>query len=223
MKISATFANERVKSLFCLLALLLCVTAVRAESPGLETCGEQEVVVGYQSQVDSLIDDAVAGKRGLRFTVFPSFTSEWGVRMVERDGRFFVAHVALQESVWGSSWQAPKPDGRVDFVLTTADIPVDVHEAEIGEALAHRLTARVTTEIERAQVADGFGRDGVTYYFRASDSRCAETWSPEPGTRQAKLVAVIQGLAEVAHASRWRSRARAVATVEGLLAELAEE
>ena len=98
-----------------------------------------------------------------------------------------------------------------------------VHEAEIAEALAHRLTTRVTMEIERAQAADGFGRDGVTYYFRVGDSRCAETGSPEPGTRQAKRVAVIQGVAEVAHASRRRSRARAVATVEGLLAELAEE
>ena len=98
-----------------------------------------------------------------------------------------------------------------------------VHEAEIAEALAHRLTTRVTMEIERAQAADGFGRDGVTYYFRVGDSRCAETGSPWPGARQAKRVAVIQGVAEVARASRRRSRTRAVATVEGLLAELAEE
>lgn len=89
-----------------------------------------------------------------------------------------------------------------------------VHEAEIGEALAHRLTTRVTMEIERAEAADGFGLDGVSYSFRTGDSRCAETGNPEPGTRQVKRVAVIQGLAEGAHASRRRSRARALASVD---------
>ena len=180
---------------------------------------------GYMSRVDALIDGAVVGERRLGFTMFPSFTPESGVRVVERDGGFVAAHVTFQASAGHSSRLRPLRGGRVAFKLTDADVFAIVREHPIDESLVRRIAERVTSETGMAQAYpyEGFRRDGVTYYFRAAESACAKTWSPEQGSRRAKLVAIFTGLASLAQASTDQSREHALAEVERLVGELASK
>lgn len=186
-------------SLLIVVLTIACPASARsAATGGLAPCGAGNP---YYADVDLHIDRSGAGTILLGFTAYPSFETEWGVRVLENTNRgSSLLVVEFKHSVWDSAFQE-KPKGtfrrnpaKADHKHATAEIPV-------SPELLQRLRRLVDHEVGAASESNSdFGLDGTFYRFTAAGRSCATVWSPDEGTRAGRLVAIFKSLRALAHA-----------------------
>lgn len=81
--------------------------------------------------------------------------------------------------------------------LASANVEFEPYPA-INPSFAGRIFEFLQTEIDNANSPHRSGLDGIVYQF-AHGKSCAETWSPEPETRAAKLVELVENLARLSN------------------------
>ena len=175
-----------------LLHMALTVPALAATSGGLAPCDSSD---SYHLQVAAAIDQQAAGTLLLGFTAYPSFQSEWGIRIVQdAKNAVMLRVVEFRDSVWSSAYQE-EPKGSFKRNPAKANLQRSIRDIVISDELLRELRRVVEREVGAASAANAkFGLDGETYAFTSGANACAETWSPESGTRMAKLVAIFAAL-----------------------------
>jgi hypothetical protein len=78
----------------------------------------------------------------------------------------------------------------------------------------------VSGDMENARAEPVYGLDGVTYVFFDKSGRCAETWSPQEGTRAHKLTKLVYALRETARSPAGEKREAATERVSAALEAL---
>ncbi|MDB5910765.1 MAG: hypothetical protein JWP34_4879 [Massilia sp.] len=154
----------------------------------LEPCLE-DFSDAYHGGVNKVIDDAVVRPSSLQLTTFPSFYPESGLRLAGSELYF----VELQSSFWGESQFIDRHgNGHMDFKRPKI-IPKTRH-APINSAIARRLEHIFSKGITRAKKSDKMGLDGVSFVFSTSGGTCGWAWSPEPRSRNGRLVELMRRL-----------------------------
>lgn len=182
-----------------LCAFVLCgmsTAAFSAEPPppelsGLVPC--ESSLSSYYTEVEDAIAAPSAGRIVGRFTAYPSFQSEWGIVLFDQDGRFTLRVVEFRSSIWHSAYREVKP-GSFARDPAKADHTSDVDEIAISGELATLIGTVLSQEIAAAREENRrHVLDGEIFRFTSGDT-CAETWSPESGTRPGQLVAAMASL-----------------------------
>ena len=102
--------------------------------------------------------------------------------------------VEFKDSVWSSAYQE-EPKGSFERNPAKANLQRSIRDIVISDELLRELRRVVEQEVGAASAANAqFGLDGVTYAFTLGGNTCGEAWSPQSGTRMAKLVAVFSAL-----------------------------
>src|SRR5262249_50685963 len=107
-----------------------------------------------------------------------------------------VTLVRFIDSVWYGSVEEVKP-GVMSHVFSKAKVKAEKQQFSISPELSALLTAVLTSEITRAAAASSYGLDGETYVFTLANGSCAETWSPDEGTRNELLVRSLEEVGEL--------------------------
>jgi hypothetical protein len=154
----------------------------------LEPCRE-DFSDEYHARVNRIIGDAVAQPSSLRLTTFPSFQPESGLILVGAELYF----VRLNSFYWAESLYADR-DGsyRRDFVKPKI-VTTTLH-APLSATIARRIEYVYSAAIAKAGTSGRMGLDGVAYVFSTSNGACAWAWSPEPGTRNGRLLELMERL-----------------------------
>jgi hypothetical protein len=101
--------------------------------------------------------------------------------------------VELQSSFWGMSQVIDhRGNGHMDF--TKPKITPKTRHAPINSALARRVEHVFSKEIMRAKKSGQMGLDGDSFVFSTSDGTCGWAWSPEPRSRNGRLVELMRRL-----------------------------
>jgi hypothetical protein len=80
----------------------------------------------------------------------------------------------------------------MSHVFSKSKIKARSQQYTISAELAELLRALLAKETAHFDVRSSYGFDGETYVFTTADGACAETWSPETGTRNELLVRTIE-------------------------------
>lgn len=72
----------------------------------------------------------------------------------------------------------------------------------LSPVLAEQIALQVVEDVGLARARQLNPLDGMTYYFRSRDGRCAMTHSPDAGTRAAAWTALTAELLEYAEAAK---------------------
>lgn len=187
--VETTPTPPRTAHVFLLsIALLAAFPCTAGAKDVLDPCS-QEQITPYHRAVNNVIDSAVGRPASLQLTRFPSFEVESGIRLAGTELYF----IKLKSSFWADSvrktgvgsWHMdftqPKPVTRVSHVTVDA-------------GLARRMEQVYADAIAAAGRADETGLDGESFVFALAGHGCGTTWSPRPGTRNARLVELMERL-----------------------------
>lgn len=187
-------------SMRILIAAIVCLTLTNVAMaqpmiPTLEPCDDDGALESYEAGVAEQIRRTLNASFDLTVTVFPAFTPEWAVSLVEgRDGPEIVLSEFV-ESYWHSGW-VDIDGNRRRWDPDAAHAPVATKHQKIPAAIAERLRSvwDIALSGVRAYEKTWAGLDGVTYKFRDGDGRCGSTWSPPEDTLPGRLVAIVEEL-----------------------------
>lgn len=165
-------------------------TAATADSL-LQPCGEPGQFLPRRVELHWLVETVQPVPPVLEVIVRPSFHATRVLQLYSRDGRWHVGvsvvdtpRLHLHHRKGGAPPPAVEdpPTPRVEF-----------HEREVAEDTAARMVLEWRRSVETTHAADAGGLDGVSYGFHF-DGRCAQMWSPAPGSRNHRLEAVVDAL-----------------------------
>lgn len=179
-----------------LLAVLLCFGSevVKAEEH-LAPCND--TLHDYEQRVSALLHKSIPGTIEFSAIVIPSFTPEWGV-IVSKDGeKLLLSSVTLDRSFWYSSWVKSGNDAMTNDPSAGHANPI-TSTIRITPELYSALKAEWTRSIKDARRSEMNGFDGEIYKFMLSNTECASAWSPNPESRNGKLVAIVDALRDFA-------------------------
>lgn len=148
----------------------------------------------YRNTVTATIDSPYRDQTLVSFTEFPSFSWEWGIRVVDSEGRMRLRVVEFQESVWYSAYDETE-SGYFEQDLSKPSYRRLIRETNLSTDTARLLQSIMDREVRDAKEKQGLtmGFDGTSYLFVANDN-CAQTWSPEQASRAGKLVQIFYDL-----------------------------
>jgi hypothetical protein len=172
----------------------------------------------HESRVESISRTAMPGEAEFWVTVIPSFQPEWSVGVSVDRGRYFVTHVIFQQSLWGRSLVQSGPD-TYSYEFSKPDVQTARHTVVISDDLHTALRSEWERSIASARPAEGLGLDGVTFKFQLSE-HCGSAWSPDPETRNGKLVDLVMSLAHFADTNNGTSQAMDEAAIRTKLQRL---
>ena len=177
----------------------------------LEPC-DDDLFPEYNAGVDNVIDRAVDEKPRLSITTYPSFSPEYGVRIVGNN----VYLGRLKASFWYSSTVYDKKtrSGYKDF--TKPKVKAKLSSAPLSPALIDRILSIYTAGItsSKKEKFPGFGFDGVTYRFTSPSAGCGEVRSPSEATRTYQLVDLAEHLGKHSKLSSSSSLAQSTKLIE---------
>ena len=198
--------------LLAVLIMAFAPTLSFAQS-ALEPC-ELEFLGDYYRGVDKIIDDAVGSTPRLSLTTLPSFSPEYGVRLVGD----YVHLVQFDSSFWyGATSIDSRGRGRDDF---STQVNTRTYRAEISASIANRIKQAYTESIAGSKKSDRMGADGVSYRFTTPETGCGEAWSPDQDTPNSGLVELSELLAKHAKLSRPRQIQRSEEAIATLLTRM---
>ncbi len=172
-------------TIHAVLLSILAIPAMAAENY-FEPCGGYGATDSYRTSVIEAVDDPALDGILVSLTVFPSFQSEWGVRIVQSGNKTLLRSVDFHESIWYSAYSEIE-DGYYDRIPSKARYSRRIREVTLSEDIAQLLRQVTERESQRRRPHNegellSIGFDGTTYLFSANDA-CATTWSPERHTR----------------------------------------
>ncbi len=151
--------------------------------------GGQNAEDGYHAGVNRRIAAAVALQPSILLTTFPSFQTESGVRLVGVEIYF----VEFQKQFWEESYVSDRDGGgHMDFSKPKGAIRI--HHAPVDASVAARIVRIYSKAIADARNSGHGGLDGTSYVFSIPGGACARAWSPEPETRNGRLVELLRRL-----------------------------
>ena len=151
----------------------------------------------YFSAVDKVIDSAINGHPDVALTIFPSFKSEYGIRIVQDD----VYLVQLRTSFWGSSVVSDRP-GSYHHNFSVPRVKTAVYKAALTREVSNQVKKLYSSVIAKDKNSKTGGLDGTTYRFVVQPGGCGETWSPSENSIDDEFVTLAELLS--AHAkSTW--------------------
>lgn len=109
-----------------------------------------------------------------------------------------VYFVELQSSFWADS-VAEDGGGSYHMDFSKPRTATKVRRASLAAAVAERVQQVFTKAIVEAKAPGQGGLDGVAYVFTTSGDNCGWAWSPDPQSRNGRLVQLMDRLAR--HAS----------------------
>ncbi|WP_035372893.1 hypothetical protein [Pseudoduganella violaceinigra] len=143
----------------------------------------------YYTGVYRVIDKAVGRPSRLQLTTFPSFQSESGIRLVDSEVYF----VEFQAFFWDQSYVSDGSGvGHMDF--SKPKITTKVRHAALSPPVAERVQLVFAKAIANAKESDAGGLDGTSYVFSTSGESCGAAWSPEPRSKNGRLVELMRRL-----------------------------
>ena len=164
----------------------LCLTAV---ADGLAPCRDD----GFLDEVEGHIDAPHPGETVVSFTAIPSFQPEWGLRIIRTEDGFVLRSTEFRRSLWYDAYREVRP-GRFGRIPELKQPDPIVHEVSLSQKLGTQLREFIVEEIDHADSADArMGLDGESFYYSAN-GHCGSTWSPERGSRAARLVGLFENL-----------------------------
>lgn len=175
-----------------LAAFTFVFSGASAAQSSLEPCHEERDP--YHAAVNQIIDKAVSKPSLLQLTVFPSFQVESGVRLVGSEVYF----VEFQSSYWADS-VAEDGGGSYHMDFTKPKTIAKVKRAKLAAAVAERVHQVFAKAITEAKGPGLGGLDGTAYVFTTFEGKCGWAWSPDPNSRNGRLVQLMDRLAR--HAS----------------------
>lgn len=147
-----------------LCALALCTLQRPAAADTLEPCAAPPDE--YYAALDSRIDTGRVGRIVASVTAVPFQASEWGVRVLDREGAYVV--------------RVSDFDGSLFYSLYGDKVPVPVRAAEFSleRGLAQRIVAAVGREIAKAQSSEFIALpDNPIFRFSTNGITCGRvTW-----------------------------------------------
>jgi hypothetical protein len=195
-------------------AMLQSAITNAAEDDHLEPC--RAIFAEYENRVESISRAAVPGEVELWVTVIPSFRPEWSVGVSSDNGRYLVTDVVFRQSLWSRSLVRSGPTmGSHDFskprvrtLAKTASISAQLYEALRSEWARSIESTHPEEKNSEATGLQEIRLDGVMFEFKLSE-RCGSAYSPDPETRNSKLVDLVEALARLADSRGDSSRAAA--------------
>lgn len=203
----------------CAAAMCAALSMTSNAAPHLEPCSAP-VLDGYHDRVDALLDSSVEGQILVRFSAYPSFLPEHGIRIVKDENSYRVYHVVLLQQVWANSVPPATLKGTVRYELSEADLPRDTASIVLSDEIADALVELIGSEIDGAVVSNALGLDGVHYRFRFGPEACGTIWSPQDGTRTRKLVDLMGILGSIVRSKNPTALNRLQEAVETTVREL---
>jgi hypothetical protein len=197
--------------------LALYALSLTAVADGLAPCRDD----GFFDEVDGHIDAPHSGETVVSFTAIPSFQAEWGLRIIRTQDGFVLRSTQFRRSLWYGAYREVRR-GRFERIPELKQPDPIVHEVSLSQDLGTALQDLVVDEIDNADSADArMGLDGEYFYYSAN-GHCGSTWSPERGTRAARLVSLFETLKSQASLPTrllqlfWEKRALAkISTITG--------
>jgi hypothetical protein len=154
----------------------------------------------YENRVDAIAHQAMRGELELSVTVIPSNAPEWSVGVTGNKGAIYLTYVVFDQSLWYSSW-VPAGSGAMKNDPSSSHVTSVATRIRITRELYAALRSEWERSIANAHPSEALGLDGITYKFELPKDQCASTWSPEPETRNGRLVSIVDALRELASAS----------------------
>jgi hypothetical protein len=153
----------------------------------LRPCSEPGQFLPRRSELHRLVAGVQPIAPVLEVVVHPSFHATQVLQLYPRDGQWWigVSVVAIPRAHLHHR-KADSPP----LALEEPHPRVEFHERAIAEDTAARMVLEWRRSVETTHAHDAGGLDGVSYGFYF-DGRCAQMWSPEPGSRNHRLEAVV--------------------------------
>lgn len=182
-----------MKSILSTVALSLLFVPLPSMAGDLQPCASPPMD-GYRETVLATIDAPYRNQTLVSFTEFPSFSSEWGIRIIERGKHMRLRVVEFQDSVWYSASKETE-SGYFEQDLSSASYRRLIRDTALSADTARLLQSVVSGQVLSASAKEGLtmGFDGTTYIFGVGDA-CAEIWSPEATSRAGKIIDVFNDL-----------------------------
>lgn len=166
-------------------------------SDGLEPCGGMDnAYKEFRRHLGVPIDFMVA--------IYPAFEGPDVIAVSGNEIHFLAFRRPSGEQ--GAGWPAPsnRPPRKIS----------------LAPDLMYEVVKTVSGDMENARAEPVYGLDGVTYVFFDKSARCAETWSPQEGTRAHKLTKLVYALRETARSPAGEKREAATERVSAALEAL---
>lgn len=151
----------------------------------------------YFTAVDKVIDSAIKGNPDVALTIFPSFESEYGVRIVQDN----VYLVQLRTSFWGSSIVSDRP-GSYHHDFSVPRVKTAVYKAALTQEVSNQVKRMYSSVLAKDKNKKTGGLDGTTYRFVLQSGGCGETWSPSENSIDNEFVKLGELLAAHARSTR---------------------
>lgn len=142
----------------------------------------------YYASVFHLLQSNIEGETLVRYTVLPSFSSEYLLSLQKHDSTYSLVSHNLSESYWSAGYEGKTQDVKVIEERKLVD-------KDLAMAL-ERLINTATKHIQKQE--DLLGFDGETYLFTSfatkKDSVIGEASSPSKSSTLGKLVGTLEDL-----------------------------
>jgi hypothetical protein len=143
------------------------------------------VLGNYYDGLFPLLHKGFANKPVARYTLIPSFSSEFAFSAEVKDGRFFINSNYLSTSYW--------------YAKNKQNVKVKHAFMEIDNELYVKITTLFDLVIKQARMPENntLGLDGETSYLSTTENgtvRTGEIWSPNKASLMGRLVEICKQL-----------------------------
>lgn len=164
---------------------------------GLEPCGEMDnTYMEFRRRLGVPADIMVA--------IYPAFEAPDLIAVSGNEVHLLAFRRSDREQ--GTGWPAPS-----NHLSRKISLPPE---------LISEVIRTVSDDMTNARAKPVYGLDGVSYVFFDKAGRCAETWSPQAGTRAHKLTSLAYALREAVRSPVGSEREAATERVSAALAAL---
>ena len=179
--------------------VLLGIPPIQAQNEHLEPVesifDEYDFRFEYYSLVREVLMNGMSDTPVVRFLIIPSFAVEEVVAIEKRNGRYYIVHHKMQNSIWYTEKNKKKIK-----VLKKA---VEISKTDMQ--LYHELF-KVAVDNREYPEKEILGLDGVNYYFSAKNDennklRTGTTWSPADKSKIGELTDIGKSLIKLAEST----------------------
>lgn len=155
----------------------------------LQPCGEPGQFLPRRPELHRVVAGVQPVPPVLEVVAHPSFHATKVLQLYPRDDQWWIGlSIVDAPLVHIHHRKADAPP----IALSEDPAPkVEFHERVVAEDTAARMVLEWRRSVETTQAYDVGGLDGVSYGFYF-DGRCAQMWSPDPGSRNHRLQAVVE-------------------------------
>ncbi len=141
----------------------------------------------YEDVIDKTISAKAPGAEVIGFTQYPSFTSEWGIRIFKTDAGYVLRSVNFHDSVWYSAYQEVKPN-YFERIPSVANYHRSIREVTISHDFVSLLETELKQELKITEQGLFFGFDGVNSEIEVNGKCFQARWTHEQNRQQRILL-----------------------------------